>query len=130
MFIKFEDFQDFGVKRFESVTAAAGKGLQAIATEAADYSKKTFDKNAAHAQKLLHVRKPDDFLELQSNFAKAAYEDFVARATKVSQLYSDLSKEAFTGLTKDAFWPVKNGPAAPASGPAAAPIASATAKQS
>ncbi len=133
MFIKFEDFQDFGKKQLDTVTAAAvstGKGLQAIVTEATDYSKKTFDKNAAHAQKLLQVKKPDEFLELQSNFAKAAYEDFLAQATKVSQLYSDLGKEAFNGLTKDAFWPVKNDPAAPFSAPAAASKAPATAKQS
>ncbi len=130
MFIKFEDFQEFGKKQLDTVTAAAvstGKGLQAIVTETTDYSKKTFDKNAAHAQKLFQVKKPDEFLELQSNFAKAAYEDFVAQATKISQLYSDLGKEAFSGLTKDASWPVKNGPAAPFSAAAKAP---ATAKQS
>ncbi len=45
---------------------------------------------------------------------------FLAQATKVSQLYSDLGKEAFNGLTKDAFWPVKNEPAAPFSAHAAA----------
>ncbi len=132
MFIKFEDFQDFGRKQFDTAAAAvasASKGLQAIAAEATDYSKKTFDKNATHAQKLLQVKKPDEFLELQSNFAKAAYEDFVAQATKISQLYSELGKEAFNGLTKDTFWPVKNEPAAPSSAPTAAAKASATAKQ-
>ncbi len=66
-------------------------------TETTDYSKKTFDKNAAHAQKLFQVKKPDEFLELQSNFAKAAYEDFVTRATKISQLYSDPAKRRSTG---------------------------------
>ncbi len=132
MFIKFEDFQGFGRKQFDTAAAAVlstSKRLQAIATEATDYSKKTFDKNAAHAQKLLQVKKPDEFLELQSNFAKAACEDFVAQATKISQLYSELGKEAFNGLTKDTFWPIKNEPAAPSSAPTAAAKASATAKQ-
>ncbi len=133
MFIKFEDFfQDFGRKQFDTATAAVlstGKGLQAIAAEATDYSKKTFDKNAAHAQKLLQVKKPDEFLELQSTFAKAAYEDFIARATKMSQLYSELSKDAFKGLSKDASWPVKNEPAAPSSAPVPAAKAPPAARQ-
>ncbi len=133
MFIKFEDFQDFGRKQFDTATAAVlstSKGLQAIAAEATDYSKRTFDENAAHAQKLLQVKKPDEFLELQSNFAKAAYEGFVAQATKISQLYSELGKEAFNELTKNAFAPIKNEPATPSSAPAAAFKATATAKQS
>jgi hypothetical protein len=33
--------------------------------------------------------------QIQSEFAKAAYADFVAHATKMGELHSDLAKAAF-----------------------------------
>ena len=32
---------------------------------------------------------------MQSDYAKSAYETFVAEATKLSELYADLAKEAY-----------------------------------
>jgi hypothetical protein len=34
-------------------------------------------------------------LALQTDFAKSAYEDFVAEATKIGELYSSIAKEVF-----------------------------------
>jgi hypothetical protein len=34
-------------------------------------------------------------LQLQSDFAKSAYEDFLAEATKLGELYASIAKEAF-----------------------------------
>ncbi len=116
MFINFEEIRDFGVKRFDTMTAATtstARGLQAIAEEAADYSTKSIDESRAFAEKLLRARKLDELVELQSQFAKSAYSEFVSRTTKFSKLYSDLAQEAFSELTGDAFWPTKT--SAPAS---------------
>ena len=89
--------------RFEAVTTATAsttKGLQAIAAEITDYSKNSFEKSRAHFEKLVGVKKIDEAIQLQSDFAKSAYEDFVAEATKIGSLYSDLAKEAFTPTKK------------------------------
>ena len=75
------------------------KALQAIAAETTDYSKKSFEKSRVLAEKLIGVKKIDEAIQLQSDFAKSAYEDFVAQATKIGSLYSDLAKDAFN-LTK------------------------------
>jgi phasin family protein len=104
VFMKFEDAQDFGINRLEAVkaaTASTTSGLGAIATEVTDYSKKSIESSQAFTEKLWQARKPDELLELQSSFAKAAYNDFVARATKIGELYSELTKEAFKALTDD-----------------------------
>ncbi len=88
---------------FEAVTAATAsstKGLQAVATEMTDYSKKSFEKSRAHFEKLVGVKNVNEAIQLQSEFAKSAYEDFVAEATKIGGLYSDLAKEAFTPAKK------------------------------
>jgi hypothetical protein len=88
---------------FEAVTAATAsstKGLQAIATEMTDYSKKSFEKSRTHFEKLIGVKNVNEAVQLQSDFVKSAYEDFVAEATKIGSLYSDLAKEAFTPTKK------------------------------
>jgi hypothetical protein len=92
-----------GTNPLEAVTAATAsstKGLQTIATEMTDYSKKSFEKSRAHFEKLLGVKNINEAIQLQSDFAKSAYEDFVAEATKIGSLYSDLAKEAFTPTKK------------------------------
>ena len=54
MIKSFEDFQAFGKDGFETYVASATamtKGLQAIAAEAADFSRKSFEKNTEVFQK-------------------------------------------------------------------------------
>jgi hypothetical protein len=98
----FQDIQKFGKEQFETATAATTsftKSLQEIATETADYSKKSFEKSSALVEKLLGVKSYESAVQLQTEYWKSAYADFVAEATKLSELYS--------GLAKDAFKPVK-----------------------
>ena len=98
MSVNFPDIKAFGKAPFEALTAATAsstKGLQAIAAETTDYSKKSFEKSRAHFEKLIGVKKIDEAIQLQSDFAKSAYEDFVAQATKIGEMYSSLAKEAF-----------------------------------
>jgi len=66
-----------------------------IAAETTDYSKKSFEKSRVLAEKLIAVKKLDEALQLQSDFAKSAYEDFLAEATKLGELYTSMAKEAF-----------------------------------
>jgi hypothetical protein len=101
MFMSFDEVGQFHTKQLETVSAAAAtatKGWQEIASRTTDYAKKSFEKNRLFAEKLAGVTKLDEAVQLQSDFAKAAYEDFVAEATKIGGLYSDLAKQAFKPL--------------------------------
>ena len=92
-----------GENPFEAVigaTASSTKGLQAVTTEMTDYSRKSFEKSRAHFEKLIGVKNINEAMQLQSDFAKSAYEDFVAEAARIGGLYSDLAKEAFTPWKK------------------------------
>lgn len=94
----FESVQQFGKGQFEAASAAAAaftKGWQGIATETTDYSKKSFEKSRVLAEKLISVKKIDEAIALQTEFAKTSYEDFVAEATKLGELYTALAKEVF-----------------------------------
>jgi phasin family protein len=94
----FEEFQKFGKEQLEAASAAAAslaKGLQTIAAETTDYSKKSFETNSAYVEKLLGAKSLDDAIQTQSEYAKSAYESFVAQATKIGEIFTVLAKEAF-----------------------------------
>jgi hypothetical protein len=82
---------DEAMRSFEGAT----KATQAIATEIADYSKRSFDQGTKTIENLLGARSLDKAMEVQTEYAKAAYEGYVSHATKLGQLYTDLAKETF-----------------------------------
>jgi hypothetical protein len=94
----FEEIQMLGANPLEALaaaTASTAKGLSAILDEAAEFSKKRFEARCAWGENLLRARKLEEIVELQSDFARTAYADFIAGTTKIGTLYSDLAKEAF-----------------------------------
>jgi hypothetical protein len=98
MATNFEDFQKFGKDQLEAATAAAtslAKGLQTIAAETTDFSKKSLESGSAYVEKLLGAKSLDSAIQIQSEYAKSTYEGFVAQATKLGELYSNLAKEAY-----------------------------------
>jgi hypothetical protein len=97
-----EDFQKFSKDQIEAFTAASttlSKGLQDIASESTDYSKKAFVAGTAMYEKLLGARSVESAVQIQSEFAKQAYEGFVAQATKVSELYTRVATDVFKPVT-------------------------------
>ena len=98
MLKNFEDFQKLGKDNMDTAMKQFGtvsKGWQAIATEFADYSKKSFEDGSAALEKLFGAKTFEKAIEVQSDYAKSAYETFVAEATKLGELYADLAREAY-----------------------------------
>ncbi len=71
------------------------KGYQAIATEATDYSKKSFQDMTGFMEALASTRSVEAAFELQTNYVKSAYESFIAESTKITDMYADLAKTAY-----------------------------------
>ncbi|MGL4324118.1 MAG: phasin family protein [Beijerinckiaceae bacterium] len=97
MYTQLPDFQKFGKDALDNVTkvtAAVTKNSQAIATEYADFSKKSFEGAQAAMEKLFAVKSLDKAFEVQTEYAKSAYEGFVAHATKVGEMYQGLARDA------------------------------------
>jgi hypothetical protein len=86
-----KEFADTGLKSFASLS----KGAQAIATEAGEYTKKSFETGSATVEKLFSAKSLEKAIEIQSDYAKQSYEAFVAEATKIGDLYAELAKEAY-----------------------------------
>ncbi len=94
----FEDLQQVSKESADIAMKSMGavsKSAQAIATEIASYSKKSFDESTVALEKLFGVKSLEKAIELQSEYAKSAYEGFVAEATKISEMYADLAKESY-----------------------------------
>jgi hypothetical protein len=98
---KIEDIQDYGKEQYEAVlahTTSLQNNLSAIASAYGDYAKKSYEDTKSFAEKLSGVKSLDKAIEAQSEFAKAAYETFVADSQKIAGLYGDLAKQAFKPL--------------------------------
>jgi hypothetical protein len=94
----FDDMQKLGKDNMDATLKSFGavsKSTQAIAVEMADYSKKAFEDGSKALEKLFGAKTPEKAIEIQTDFAKASYEAFVAQATKIGELYADLAKEFY-----------------------------------
>ena|SRR3984957_18676920 len=94
--IKVEDIQQYGKEQLESAVASAAtlqNGLQAIASAYGDYTKKSFEDTRSFVEKLSGVKSLDKAIEAQTEYAKSAYETFVAESQKIAGLYTDLAKQ-------------------------------------
>lgn len=86
-----KEFMDTGLKSFASLS----KGFQAIAVEATEYTKKSFETGSAALEKLVAAKSLEKAIEIQTDYAKTAYEGFVAETTKIGDLYAELFKDAY-----------------------------------
>ena len=88
--VKVEEIQQYGT--------SLQSGVQAIATAYGDYTKKSFEDTKSYVEKLSGVKSIDKVLEVQTEFAKSAYETFVAESQKIAGLYTGLAKQTFRPL--------------------------------
>lgn len=98
MMQQFEAFQKVGKENVDAALKSFGvasKGLQTIAVESSDFTKKSFEQGTAVVEKLVAVKTIDKAFEIQADYAKTAYEGLVAQATKMGELYTTMAKDAF-----------------------------------
>ena len=74
------------------------QNLKAIATAHADFAKISFEQGKTYVEQLAQVKSLDKAVELHTQYAKTAYETFVAEANKISDLYKEFTKEVFAPL--------------------------------
>jgi phasin family protein len=85
------EFVDSGLKSFASLS----QGIQAIALDAAEYARKTCEEGSAALQRFTAAKSPEAAFEIQSGYARSAYEGFVAEAARMTELYAELARDAY-----------------------------------
>src|SRR5262245_27172063 len=103
MIKNFEDFQKLGQQNVDTAMKAFGewnKGWQAIAAEITDYTKRSFEEGTATVEKLLSAKSIEQAVEIQTGYAKRAYDDYMHQVSKLGGLYADLAKEDYKPVEK------------------------------
>lgn len=98
MIKNFDDIQKMGQANMDTAMKAFGewnKGWQAIAAEMTDYSKRSLEESTAAFEKLLSAKSVDQAFDIQSTYAKRAYDDYMHQMSKLGTMYADLAKEAY-----------------------------------
>jgi len=93
-----DEMQQLGKDNMDAATESFGvasKAFQAIATEVANYSNRSLQGHMAAMEKLTAAKSPEQAMQVQTEYVKSAYEDFVAQGTKITELYSDLCKNCY-----------------------------------
>ena len=67
--------------------------IQTIANAYRDYTKKSLQETGSLVEKLMAVRSFDKAIEVQTEFARQAYANFVAESQKICELYGELAKQ-------------------------------------
>src|SRR5665647_3810688 len=90
--------QEDGKETIDAGTASSTTfpgGFQAIATAYGDYTKKSFEDTRSFVEKFSGVRSFDKAVEVQTEFAKSAFETFVTESQKIGAMYGDLAKQSY-----------------------------------
>jgi len=94
----FEEFQKVGKDGFDAAVKSFGemnKGFQAIAAEVTDYSKKAFEDSTRAFEQLLGAKSVEQAVEIQSQYAKKAYDTYMAEMSKIGEMYAGLARDAY-----------------------------------
>lgn len=93
-----EDIQQLGKSSVGVALNSFGvwaKATQAFAVEVVDYSKKSAESSIAAWEELLAAKSFEKAVEVQNEYLRSSYEDFVTEVTKLGELYADVAKEAY-----------------------------------
>jgi hypothetical protein len=97
------DFQKMHKDNYDAMVRSYGelnKGLQAIAARWTAFSKDAFEDATRTFEKLVGVKSFEQAIEIQSAYAKRAYDSWVAEATKIGEMYADVAREAYKPVEK------------------------------
>ena len=97
-----DEVQRAGKNGFDAAVSSFGeanKGFQAIAAEITAYSKRAFEDGTRAFEQLLGAKSFEQVIEIQSQYAKTAYESHIAELSKLGEMYA--------GLTRNAYKPVE-----------------------
>jgi hypothetical protein len=67
--------------------------IQTIANAYVDYTRKSLQESSSFVEKLMGVRSFDNAIEVQTEFARQAFANFVAGSQKICELYGKLATQ-------------------------------------
>jgi hypothetical protein len=93
-----ENFQKMGRDNLDAVLRSYGemnKGLQRIGARMADYSKRAFEDATRAFEQLVGAKSVEQAIEIQSQYAKKAYDTWVAEGSTIGEMYASIAREVY-----------------------------------
>jgi phasin family protein len=100
-----EEANEFGKGNIEALVESskiAARGFEAMTQEAATFAKKTFEEATAAAKTLSSVKSPTEFMKLQSDYARAAFDAMVQQTSRNTEAMLKLAGEVAQPLSNRA----------------------------
>jgi hypothetical protein len=97
------DVQKLGQENLDRAMRMFGdwnKSWQTIAAEVSDYSKRSFEQGTQTFEKLLAAKSMEQAIEIQTSYARRAYDDYMQEMTKLGGMYANIAREAYKPLEK------------------------------
>ncbi|MEI9989572.1 MAG: phasin family protein [Rhizomicrobium sp.] len=82
------------VEAYVKAANVAGKGAETLHNEIYGYSKAAIEGSIANAKALMASKSAHEAFELQTGFAKSAFESYIGELTKLGELMVATSKES------------------------------------
>ena len=86
------------VEAYMKSATIAGKGVESINSELYSYSKDAIEESIAAGKAILGSKSVHEAFELQTDYAKSAFEAYVGELTKFSELLTSTTKSTFAPL--------------------------------
>ncbi len=97
-----EEMADLTRGNLEAMVASqktAAKYAETLSQGAADYSRRSFEQASATLRSFAEVKSPTDFFRLQSEYARSAFDQFVAEGSRVTETMVKMSNDVAEPLT-------------------------------
>jgi hypothetical protein len=92
-----EEYQRLSKEGLDAATRSFGemnKGFQALAAEMTDYTRRTFDDVFRAWEQLLRARSVEQMIEIQSQYAKTAYDTHIFEISKLGEMSVAIARNA------------------------------------
>ncbi len=88
------------VEAWLASAAAAQKGLEALSARTVAFQKQALENHVEAAKSLMASKSVQEFVEKQNDYAKGAFEAYVAELTSVSELVAGVAKETLQPINE------------------------------
>jgi phasin family protein len=97
----YDQFLGYGKETVEAYMKSAnlaGKGVETLQSELYSFSKQSIEESLAATKAVLGSKSVHEAFEIQSDFAKTAFDAYVGRITRMSEIFASTTKDAIEPL--------------------------------
>jgi phasin family protein len=93
-----EDFQKASKDNYDAMLRSYGElneGFQALAKRWTEFSKQSLEDATRAWEQMIAAKSLEEVFEIQSNYAKTAYDNWMAEMSKMGKMYKSTATDAY-----------------------------------